>query len=115
MMIYSGIFSSTRENHPVECVHQQLSGKPCPSCGMSRAFSELVTGNITTARAYNPYSIPVFLFFIIQMGLRLGLIIFLKKSELAIYQLVLADTIVSVGLFVGLFHEMFFATLEMFG
>jgi hypothetical protein len=70
MLVYSAIYLPEPDQHLVPCVHSQVSGEPCPSCGLSRAFSALIRGDTAAARAFNPQAIPVFLFFIIQLLLR---------------------------------------------
>ena len=43
---YSGIFSPEKDNYPITCLHEQLTGKPCVSCGLSHSFSLIVRGRI---------------------------------------------------------------------
>ena len=31
---YSGIFSPDKDNYPVTCIHEKLTGLPCVSCGL---------------------------------------------------------------------------------
>ena len=70
-MGYSGLFSPDEEKYPVECIHERITGEPCPSCGMSHAFSLIVRGRVNEALQWNGASVRVFSFFIIQLIMRL--------------------------------------------
>lgn len=43
----------------------------CKSRGLTRAFSQILRFNFSSAISYNPYSIKIFLFFLIQLIARL--------------------------------------------
>ncbi len=66
IFIYSGLFSALADKHPVPSFYEEITGETSPSAGMSRAFSELVRGNIESARAYNEDGPLLFAFFLIQ-------------------------------------------------
>jgi hypothetical protein len=68
---YSAVFSPDSGNYPVACVHEAVLGEPCPSCGMSHAFSLILRGRIDEAREWNYYSVTLFLFFAVQLFFRL--------------------------------------------
>ena len=51
IFIYSGLFSASEAKHPVPSFYEEITGKQSPSSGMSRAFSELVRGEIDSARS----------------------------------------------------------------
>ncbi|MBL8006767.1 MAG: DUF2752 domain-containing protein, partial [Ignavibacteria bacterium] len=38
------------------CILLNLTGLPCPFCGMSRAFSEFISLNFSRSIYYNPFS-----------------------------------------------------------
>ena len=46
---------------PVFCFFKNITGYPCPSCGITRSVSELFHGNIFEAIYMNPLGIIVFL------------------------------------------------------
>jgi len=101
IFIYSGIFSPLSNNYPVQCVHERLSGVPCPSCGISHSFSYIVRGNIKEALEWNAYGPRVFLFFLFQLFLRISNNIFLMRNPQKLRQLTIFDiclSLVSVGL-----------------
>ncbi|HUX95904.1 MAG TPA: DUF2752 domain-containing protein [Bacteroidales bacterium] len=77
ILAYSGIFSPVKNNYPVVCIHELLTGEPCFSCGLSHSFSLIVRGRIAEAYEWNQYGMRVFLFFISQLIFRLN---FLRLS-----------------------------------
>lgn len=72
IMGYSLFYSPDGNRYPVPCVHEKLTGEPCPSCGMSHAFSLIVRGRTAEALEWNSFSIRVFLFFALQLLMRAG-------------------------------------------
>ncbi len=70
VFIYSGIFSTGDGYYPVECAHISVYGEDCPTCGLSRSFSEMVRGNFSSASEYNRNGPLLFAFFISQLLLR---------------------------------------------
>lgn len=104
IMLYSGIFS-VNSNYPITCVHVQITGETCPSCGFSRAFSELVRLNFSKAKEINPYALGVFLFYAIQLLMRLSInFFFIKKIRLK--AIILSDVLISVLLFLAGFNQL---------
>lgn len=67
---YSGIFSPERDNYPVTCIHEKLTGQQCISCGLSHSFSLIIRGRIEEAYKWNIYGMRIFLFFVAQLILR---------------------------------------------
>lgn len=43
----------------ISCPSVLITGRPCPACGMSRAFLMLITGKPGEAMACHPFIIPV--------------------------------------------------------
>jgi hypothetical protein len=87
VFLYSGIFSAGKDDHPVPSFYEEITGKPSSSSGMSRAFSEIMRGNINSAREYNPDSPMIFAFFLIQgiqrLVVSLLLLLAVKKTLMA--------------------------------
>jgi len=103
IFIYSGIFSPVKNNYPVVCIHEKLTGKPCASCGLSHSFSLIVRGKISEARIWNENGLRVFIFFAGQFLMRIFFSIFyLKKPENG-RELILFDSAVSFMLFIVCF------------
>jgi len=71
IMIYSGIFSPEKNNYPVECIHEKLTGEPCVSCGLSHSFSLILRGRIDEAYMWNNNGMRIFLFFAGQLLMRI--------------------------------------------
>jgi hypothetical protein len=93
VMLYSGFFSPVRDNYPVTCVHEKLTGEPCASCGLSHSFSLIVRGNFREAAEWNVYGLRVFLFFALQLVLRTGFSMFYIKYPQTRSQLIVVDSI----------------------
>jgi len=106
IFIYSGIFSADKNNHPIKCIHETITGKPCPACGLSNSFSEIIRGNFKKARLYNENGIPVFLFFLFQLILRFSTSFIYSKKILPIKLLVSIDVIITSGLFLITFKNL---------
>lgn len=99
IFLYSCIFSAQKDNHPIPSYYETLSGKTSPTSGISRSFSEILRGNFQEAREWNINGIPVFLFFLIQFFMRFLVSWFLFRTGVKLRSLVLADSIISVLLF----------------
>jgi hypothetical protein len=99
IMAYSGIFSPEKDNYPVTCLHEKLTGEPCVSCGLSHSFSLIVRGRINEAYQSNIYGMRVFLFFASQLILRVAFSIFYIRFQTTRDQLIIIDSIGSGMLF----------------
>lgn len=49
----------------VDCIFKSIFGISCPSCGLTRGFRALFSGDIVGAISYNILTIPIFIFFVI--------------------------------------------------
>jgi len=95
ILLYSGIFSPEKDNYPVICVHEKLTGEPCISCGLSHSFSLIVRGRIGEAYQWNAFGMRVFLFFISQLFMRVTfLLVSLRYPDIR-KQLIIYDCVVS--------------------
>jgi hypothetical protein len=105
VFIYSGLFSAGNKesNHPIPSFYENLTGEPAPSSGLSRAFSEIVRGNLESARNYNPDSLLIFSFFLIQFVQRILVSILLFKQTVRFRALLTADVTISILLFLYCF------------
>ena len=95
IMGYSLFYSPGEDRYPVPCVHEKLTGEPCPSCGLSHAFSLIVRGRITEALEWNSHSMRVFIFFAVQLLMRAGLAAAALKPVRNIRELAVTDAVVS--------------------
>jgi hypothetical protein len=99
VMLYSGIFSPLRDNYPVVCLHERLTGEPCISCGLSHSFSLLVRGKWAESYSWNTCGLRVFLFFASQLLMRLVYSFYYIRDTLTRDQLVILDIAGSSVLF----------------
>jgi hypothetical protein len=99
VFVYSGLFSAHRDNHPIPSFYEIITGEPSPSSGLSRAFSEIVRGNMDAARSYNSDSLLIFAFFLIQFIQRILVTLLLHLQMLRTRSLLAADLVISTGLF----------------
>jgi len=81
ILVYSAIYSPDRNDYPVQCVHEQLTGQPCASCGISHSFSLIVRGRISEAYEWNQNGMRVFIFFVAQAVMRLVFSLFYLRDE----------------------------------
>ena len=93
IIVYSGIFSPDKDNYPVSCLHEKLTGKPCISCGLSHSFSLIVRRRIEEAYQWNLYGMRIFLFFASQLILRVVFSIYYLKYPGTRNQLIIIDCI----------------------
>lgn len=96
---YSGFFSPARDNYPVVCVHEKLTGESCVSCGLSHSFSLIIRGRISEAYNWNIYGLRVFIFFAAQLLMRIVFSVFYIKYPDYGKQLITYDIAVSIMLF----------------
>ena len=114
IFIYSGIYSPDKNNHPIKCVHEELLGAKCPTCGMSRGFSAIVRGQINDALVYQQNSVSVFLFFLLQMVFRLTSTWLLLKSKIQLKIITNTDITLSLLLFLLTFKNLILQTFYIF-
>ena len=81
VLAYSGIFSPDKNNYPVICIHEKLTGLPCFSCGLSHSFSLIIRGRVEEAYRWNVYGMRVFLFFISQLLMRIFFSVWYQRNE----------------------------------
>lgn len=99
---YSGLFSPHGLPYPI---HSAYPDQQLISTGLSRAFSEIVRFHFQQARAYNPYSISLFLFFFIQFLLRILTSIILFSKRFSQKLVLISDILISVLLFLCTFGK----------
>jgi hypothetical protein len=114
IIIYSYIFSPGKDNYPVICLHEKLTGQPCFSCGLSHSFSLIVRGRIDESFKWNVYGMRVFLFFVSQLILRVAFSIFYIKNTNTRKQLIIVDCIGSGLIFLLAFWPFILKILSDF-
>lgn len=95
IMGYSFFYSPDAGDYPVPCIHEIMTGQPCPSCGLSHAFSLIVRGRVDEALQWNSQSLRVFLFFALQLVMRVALSVMLLMTVRGMRQIAIADAAVS--------------------
>ena len=60
VLLLSMILNSTPQKFSL-CLFYNLTGLPCPSCGMTHAFISLGHGDVHSAVLLNPASIPIYI------------------------------------------------------
>jgi len=104
IMGYSGFYSPDKNEYPVVCIHEKLTGEQCPSCGLSHAFSLIVRGRIDEALQLNSASLRVFLFFALQLFMRIGIGARTLASSRWLKQTALSDALVSSAMAIYAFY-----------
>lgn len=104
---YSAFFSPERNDYPLQCIHEKLSGEPCPSCGLSRSFSYILQGDLESAAAANKYGMRIFLFFLFHLLMRLSNIIIIVRGKVHMKQLIIADSSIAIITFILAFGQFF--------
>jgi len=107
IMIYSVIFSPDKDDYPVTCIHEKLTGEPCVSCGLSHSFSLILRGRVDEAYQWNVYGMRVFLFFALQLLMRIAFSLFYIRFTDTRKQLIMMDIIGSILLFLIAFRQFF--------
>ncbi len=100
IFMYSGFFSPDKNNYPVVCIHEKLTGEECASCGLSHSFSLILRGRISEAYDWNINGLRVFIFFAAQLIMRVVFSLFYLKYHDTRKQLVTYDIAVSVMFFI---------------
>lgn len=100
ILAYSAVFSPEKKNHPVPSGSRFITGKPVSSTGLSRSFSAIMRFRFDDARRYNPYGIRLFLFFFIQVFMRITALVLARRlPDRPLKTLYYADAVISFALF----------------
>lgn len=92
------------DDHPVDCMVKQITGKNCPSCGFTRSFSLYTRGEWAAGKTLNPLSWTVFLFFVTQLILRLAVLThYITVRKNLSQKVMVADAIISILFFLYAF------------
>ncbi|MCA1918978.1 MAG: DUF2752 domain-containing protein [Flavobacterium piscis] len=76
----------------------------CKSRGLTRAFAQILRLNFSEAIVYNPCSIKIFLFFLIQLIMRLFINKIVRISNFK--RIMICDILLSAVLFVFSFYNL---------
>lgn len=101
---YSLAFSPDNDRYPVPCVHEKLTGQPCPSCGLSHAFSLIIRGQVTEATRWNSHSPVVFGYFALQLVMRIAVAVAAAKPRRGLRRVLVADAVISGVMTLAVFY-----------
>lgn len=59
VMAIMGGFLYLIQEIPINCLFKQFTGISCPACGMTRAFNEIMQGQLLASFQYNILAIPL--------------------------------------------------------
>ncbi len=104
LFVYAGFFAYS--SHALHCVYKQATGLDCPTCGLTRAFHNILLGNFSSAKQLNPLSIKLFAFFFLQFLWRIFLIIRYRIKRNDHRVIIKWDIIFSIILFLGCFWQL---------
>jgi hypothetical protein len=102
IFIYAAIFPPEGK-YPIASNQKLFNNKATVSSGLSRGFSSIVRLRFHDATLYNPFSLRIFCFFLIELLLKVLLILMLQNHLFTIQQLVVFDSVSSALLFLILF------------
>ncbi|HEX2968715.1 MAG TPA: DUF2752 domain-containing protein [Bacteroidales bacterium] len=91
MLCYFIVFSPESNNYPVSCIHEKLTGQPCPSCGLSHSLSLILRGSFSKASEWNIFGMRIFIFFISQLLLRIVFSFYFLKLKYGRNNLIFID------------------------
>ena len=111
---YFLVFSPYTWDYPIHSANDRITGGSSLSTGLSRGISALLRGNFAEARLYNPYSVRVAGFFLLQLFFRIFYNYFLTSVETMDRKTVIkTDIIISVGLFLVFFEPFLTETFRL--
>jgi len=104
ILTYSALFSPEKKNHPVPSGSRFFSNRAVPSTGLSRSFSAIMRFRFHDARQYNPHGLRLFLFFFVQIFMRLAALVLVSHLPYrSLKPLIYVDAGISVALFIACF------------
>lgn len=81
VFIYSAIFSPERNNYPIKSSYDSITDKTSISTGLSHGFSAIIRGRFQEAVNFNPHSIRLFSFFVMQFFMRIVILSYIKRIK----------------------------------
>lgn len=107
VLAYFGIFSPDKNDYPVVCIYEKITGKQCFSCGLSHSFSLILRSRFDKAYQWNPYGMRVFLFLFSQLLMRILFSFYYLRDISRRQQLILYDVFGSIIIFLIAFYPFF--------
>jgi len=104
VILYSLMFSPEKHHRPVPSGSVLFSDQATISTGLSRSFSAAVRFDFESALEYNPHGPRVFLFFIIQILMRVSVLVLVSRIPVSALPVIIwIDVLLSVFLFLVTF------------
>ena len=100
IFLYSAIFPPEESKYPVPSFYNQHMTQLSPTTGLSHSFSAIMRGQFRLAHDWNPFGIPIFLFFLIQFLFRGVAFLSLQREIIHYKKLLVTDIILSTTLFI---------------
>ena len=92
------------EENSVKCVYKATTGKPCPTCGLTRSFYYILKGDLETSQMFFEKGVFIFSFFILHLFLRIiGIVLSLKQYQIT-KKFIIFDIVISI---LSFFYYMF--------
>jgi hypothetical protein len=107
LFVYSGIFSPDKNNYPVVCIYEKITGEQCFSCGLSHSISLIIRGRFEEAYRWNIYGMRVFLFFFSQLLMRVIFSVYFLRDIDNRKWLIKFDIVGSALIFAIVFYPFF--------
>ncbi|KIA98769.1 hypothetical protein OA93_07725 [Flavobacterium sp. KMS] len=104
MFIFFYCYLSSFLNLGVRSLCEGMPLSYCKSRGLTRAFSQILNFNLKGAIAYNPYSLKIFSFFLIQLIARFLINKILQFSNFKI--VLIFDVFFSIVFFIFSFYNL---------
>ncbi len=92
-------------NIGIPCLFRTVTGIPCPTCGMSRAFLSLLNLNLKQSFEFHPFLIPALITIFLAIHMKFGCMKLNKKFCNVFF------TISVILLFIIYFFRLFFGTI----
>jgi hypothetical protein len=105
IFFYAALFSPEENNYPIQSDYTRFTSKPSISTGLSHGFSSIIRGDLGKAKEFNLYSIRLFSFFVIQLMMRMGVLVYNHKIDNGEWKIVSkVDAVVSSVMFLIFFY-----------
>lgn len=87
-------------DHPIDCMYSKITGKVCPTCGLSRSFSFFTHFKFQEGKSYNDNALFIFLFFLLQFVWRgFVMLSFFTARKSFSSPVIKTDVIISISMF----------------
>ncbi|MDA0321460.1 MAG: DUF2752 domain-containing protein [Verrucomicrobia bacterium] len=71
LSVFLSVLGSTIPWMPTQCGSLGWLGLPCPLCGLTRGFASILIGDLATAQRWNPASLLLFAWLMLEVVCRL--------------------------------------------